>query len=101
MIALGVGVGVDYGIYIYGRLESFLKQGQALPEAYFNTLKTTGKAVCLTGFSLAIGVGTWIFSPIKFQADMGKLLAFMFFLNMIPLCSTSLSKLDVNISAWV
>lgn len=83
VIALGVGIGVDYGIYIYGRLETFLKEGMELEEAYFNTLKTTGKAVLLTGVALAIGVGTWMFSPIKFQADMGKLLTFMFLWNMV------------------
>lgn len=83
VIALGVGVGVDYGIYIYGRLETFLKEGQNLQEAYLNTLTTTGKAVGLTGIALAIGVATWIFSPIKFQADMGKLLTFMFLWNMV------------------
>lgn len=83
VIALGVGIGVDYGIYIYGRLETYLKEGMPLQEAYFNTLKTTGKAVVLTGITLAIGVGTWIWSPIKFQADMGKLLTFMFLWNMI------------------
>ena len=83
VIALGVGIGVDYGIYIYGRLETFLKQGMPLQEAYLNTLKSTGKAVLLTGIALAIGVGTWVFSPIKFQADMGKLLTFMFLWNMV------------------
>lgn len=83
VIALGVGIGVDYGIYIYGRLETYLKQGLGLQEAYFNTLKTTGKAVLLTGVALAVGVGTWIFSDIKFQADMGKLLTFMFLWNMV------------------
>ncbi|HEY9034975.1 MAG TPA: MMPL family transporter [Pseudomonadales bacterium] len=83
VIALGVGIGVDYGIYIYGRLETYLKQGMDLQEAYLHTLKTTGKAVVLTGVALAIGVGTWIWSPIKFQADMGKLLTFMFLWNMI------------------
>lgn len=83
VIALGVGVGVDYGIYIYGRIETFLKQGMSLQEAYFNTLKTTGKAVALTGVALAVGVGTWIWSPIKFQADMGMLLTFMFLWNMV------------------
>jgi hypothetical protein len=83
VIALGVGIGVDYGIYIYGRMETYLKQGMPLQEAYFNTLRTTGKAVLLTGIALAIGVGTWIFSPIKFQADMGMLLTFMFLWNMV------------------
>ena len=83
VIALGVGVGVDYGIYIYGRLERFLRQGMDLETAYFNTLRTTGKAVALTGVALAIGVATWAFSPVKFQADMGLLLVFMFLWNMI------------------
>lgn len=83
VIGLGVGLGVDYGIYIYNRLSMYLKKGMPLQEAYFNTLKTTGKAVVLTGLALAIGVATWIWSPIKFQADMGKLLTFMFIWNMI------------------
>ena len=83
VIALGVGIGVDYGIYIYSRLESLLKQGMPLQEAYHKTLQITGKAVTFTGMTLAIGVGTWIFSPLKFQADMGILLTFMFVWNMI------------------
>ena len=82
VIALGVGIGVDYGIYIYSRLETYLRQGLPLQEAYYETLKTTGKAVTFTGFTLAIGVATWIFSDIKFQADMGILLTFMFLWNM-------------------
>ena len=83
VIALGVGIGVDYGIYIYSRLEFFMKQGMELQEAYYETLKVTGKAVAFTGLTLAVGVGTWMFSDIKFQADMGLLLTFMFLWNMI------------------
>jgi len=83
VIALGVGIGVDYGIYIYSRLAQYLKQGMPLQEAYLETLKTTGKAVSFTGLTLAIGVIMWAFSPIKFQADMGILLTFMFLWNMI------------------
>jgi len=83
VIALGVGIGVDYGIYIYSRLETFLRQGMSLQEAYYETLKSTGKAVLFTGVCLAIGVATWIFSAIKFQADMGLMLTFMFLWNMI------------------
>ncbi len=83
VVALGVGIGVDYGIYIFSRLHSCLKQGMSLNEAYFHALKQTGKPVIFTAFTLAIGVGTWIFSTLQFQADMGKLLAFMFFLNMV------------------
>lgn len=83
VIALGVGIGVDYGIYVFSRLQSQLKKGLGLEQAYLNTLKTTGKAVCFTGLTLAIGVGTWMLSPIQFQADMGILLTFMFLLNML------------------
>lgn len=83
VIALGVGIGVDYGIYIYNRLEHFLRQGLSLKAAYFETLTSTGVAVALTGVTLALGVSTWIFSAIKFHADMGLLLAFMFLWNMV------------------
>ncbi|MEM9301639.1 MAG: MMPL family transporter [Pseudomonadota bacterium] len=83
VVALGVGIGVDYGIYIFSRLHAMLKEGMPLQEAYFHALKQTGKPVVFTAFTLAIGVGTWIFSDLQFQADMGKLLAFMFFLNMV------------------
>jgi len=83
VIALGVGIGVDYGIYIYTKLEKFLLEGKTLQDAYFETLRSTGKAVIFTGVTLGLGVVTWIFSPIKFQADMGFLLFFMFIWNMV------------------
>lgn len=83
VIAVGVGIGVDYGIYIYNKLRFFLDEGKDLPQAYYHTLKTTGRAVLFTGTTLSVGVGTWAFSPIKFQADMGILLTFMFFVNMV------------------
>ncbi len=83
VVALGVGVGVDYGIYIYSRLDSLLKSGKPLKEAYEITLRITGAGVIFTGITLAIGVVTWIFSPLKFQADMGILLTFMFLVNML------------------
>ena len=83
VIALGVGIGVDYGIYIFSHLESFLRRGMPLQQAYYNSLKMAGRAVILTALSLAISVGIWIFSPLKFQADMGLLLVFMFLWNMV------------------
>jgi len=83
VIALGVGVGVDYGIYIFSKLETYLKDGKPLAQAYYHTLKTTGKAVAFTGLTLGVGVCTWAFSPIKFQADMGMMLTFMFLWNMV------------------
>jgi len=83
VIALGVGIGVDYGIYLYSRLESFLAQGLALREAFFEALKTTGTSVAFTGITLAMGVATWSFSALKFQADMGLLLVLLFIWNMV------------------
>ncbi|HET8707276.1 MAG TPA: MMPL family transporter [Pseudomonadales bacterium] len=83
VVALGVGIGVDYGIYIYAKMSTYLKQGMPLADAYFQALRTTGRAVSFIGFTLAVGVGIWMFSAIKFQADMGFLLAFMFLWNMV------------------
>ena len=83
VVALGVGIGVDYGIYIYSRFKSFLGEGLDIQEAYLETLKVTGAGVVFTGITLAMGVATWIFAPIKFQADMGILLTFMFLVNML------------------
>ena len=81
--ALGVGVGVDYGIYLYSRFREFYRDGKPLREAYFLTLEVTGNGVLFTGITLAIGVAMWMFSPLKFQADMGLLLAFLFLMNMV------------------
>jgi hypothetical protein len=83
VIALGVGIGVDYALYILSITLGQLRQGKSLSESYYRALLFTGKVVMLTGVTLAIGVITWVASPIKFQADMGLLLAFMFLWNML------------------
>lgn len=83
VIALGVGIGVDYGIYIYNRIQSCMQQGLSFKQAYQQALETTGTAVVLTGITLGLGVWTWALSDIKFQADMGLLLLFMFIWNML------------------
>ncbi len=83
IVALGVGVGVDYGIYIYASFDSIIKRGESFRKAYEKTLDITGNGVLVTALSLAIGVATWIWSPLQFQADMGILLTFLFLVNMI------------------
>lgn len=83
VVALGVGIGVDYGIYIYSRFQRFLNQGMTIFQAYHETLKVTGSGVVFTGVALAIVTATWIISPLQFQADMGILLTFMFLVNML------------------
>lgn len=83
VIALGVGIGVDYGIYILSTMNSELKKGANVHDAYLAALKERGSAVLITGVTLAIGVSTWFFSDLKFQVDMGILLTFMFLVNML------------------
>ncbi len=96
--ALGVGIGIDYALYILSVALGQMRQGKTLPEAFYLSLLFVGRVVMLTGLTLAVGVITWAFSPIKFQADMGLLLAFMFLVNMfgalilLPSLSTLLLK---------
>jgi len=81
--ALGVGIGVDYGIYKFSRLSHYMRRKYTLNAAYVQTLRETGSAVIFTGLSLSIGVASWVFSPLQLQADMGMLLTFMFVMNML------------------
>ena len=83
VVALGVGIGVDYGIYIFARLQTALDAGEYFEDAMFAAFRDAGAAVVFTGLTLAIGVSTWVFSSLKFQADMGLLLTFMFVVNMV------------------
>jgi predicted RND superfamily exporter protein len=83
MVALGAGIGVDYGIYLFSRMQEFLHQGLSVRESYERTLRVTGASIIFTGITLAIGVATWVFSPLKFQADIGIMLTFMFLVNML------------------
>jgi uncharacterized protein len=83
VIALGVGIGVDYALYLLSVQLAQQRKGLALADAYRKAVQFTGKVVALVGVTLAAGVFTWAFSPIKFQADMGILLTFMFLWNML------------------
>jgi predicted RND superfamily exporter protein len=83
VLALATVTGVDYTFYIYSRLLHYQKAGRPVAEAYAAALRDNGLAVIFTGLTLALGVFAWIFSSLKFQADMGLLLAFMFLVNMI------------------
>ena len=76
------GQAIDYLL----RAGDQARLGDALPEArdfYQRAVAFTGKVVGLVGVTLAAGVVTWAWSPIKFQADMGILLTFMFVWNML------------------
>jgi hypothetical protein len=80
--AFGVGIGVDDGIYLWSVLSKYLADGLPLREAYYQALRSTGKAVVFTSMSLIVAVFTWLFSQLQFQADMGLLLLFMFTTNL-------------------
>ncbi|MGY3856905.1 efflux RND transporter permease subunit [Aeromonas intestinalis] len=83
VIALGVGIGVDYALYLLSVQLHYQRQGLSLVESYRNAVAFTGRVVGLVGITLAAGVVGWAWSPIKFQADMGILLTFMFLWNML------------------
>ncbi len=83
MVALGAGIGVDYGIYLFSRMQEQLQRGHNVHYAYLSALHVTGAAIIFTGITLAIGVATWVFSPLKFQAAVGLMLTFMFLVNML------------------
>ena len=83
VLAIAVGIGVDYGIYEYNRIQRYMRMGVTPYAAYLQALNDVGSATMFTGGTLAIGVSTWSFSALKFQADMGMLLTFMFVVNMV------------------
>jgi len=84
VVALGIGFGDDFGIYILSRLMDEMKEGGGnLKNALIKSMSTSGKAVFFTGLTLTIGIATWIFSDILMQARLGALLAFFIFFNAI------------------
>ena len=83
VMVLAVGIGVDYAFYIYNRLQLHLAHGQDIVSAFKLALREVGVATIFTAITLSVGVATWSFSELKFQADMGLLLTFMFMLNML------------------
>jgi predicted RND superfamily exporter protein len=84
VVALGVGVGVDYGIYLFERMRHEIhERNRSLRDAYVQALKQRGTASVFTAVTMTVSVATWAFSALKFQADMGILLAFMFLVNMV------------------
>ncbi|MBN4046569.1 MMPL family transporter [bacterium AH-315-P15] len=83
VMVLAVGLGVDYAFYIYNRVQFHLSEGLNITKSYQQTMHETGMAVVFVALTMAAGVSTWVFSALKFQADMGLLLSFMFMINMI------------------
>ncbi len=82
VVSLAVGIGVDYGIYLYATLAEAVRSGLPLREALYRTYRVTGQAVVFTGLALGLGVATWLWSGLQFQRDMGLLLVFTFVANL-------------------
>jgi hypothetical protein len=100
VMVLAVGIGVDYAFYIYNRLQLYLAQGVDIVAAFKQSLRETGIATIFTALTLSVGVATWSFSELKFQADMGLLLTFMFMVNML-MAITLLPALAVMIDVLI
>ena len=100
VMVLAVGIGVDYAFYIYNRLQVYLAQGVDIVTAFKQALRETGIATIFTALTLSVGVATWSFSELKFQADMGLLLTFMFMVNML-MAMTLLPALAVTMDVLI
>ena len=96
VMVLAVGIGVDYAFYIYNRLQVHLAAHQPIVKALEHSILEVGMATIFTAITLAVGVATWSFSGLKFQADMGKLLALMFIVNLV-MAMTALPALAVHL----
>jgi predicted RND superfamily exporter protein len=84
VVSVGVGVGIDYGIYLLSRIcEEYQIEGhQYTSGVAIRAIKTTGKAIFFTATTMIVGVIFWyILSSMKFQAEMGLLLALIMFIN--------------------
>jgi predicted RND superfamily exporter protein len=83
VISLGIGLGVDYGIYTISRIMDECMEGKSLEDAITTALRGTGAAVLAT-FSVIIGgLAPWVFSPVLFHNEMSVLLIILMFTNVI------------------
>jgi hypothetical protein len=81
--AVGIGLGVDYGIYMLGRIREEYKIGKDLKGAIRTTMTSVGEPVVFTALAMTSGLFVWLLSPLMFQATMGFFLATILLLNML------------------
>jgi len=79
--AAGAGVGVDYGFYHFRRMIDAYDEGRSVDEAVDYATATTGKAIIFTASTMLAGTIFWWFADLKFQAEMGLLLALLMTFN--------------------
>ncbi|MFT3924702.1 MAG: MMPL family transporter [Myxococcales bacterium] len=83
VVALGVGLGVDYGLYVVEAVQEHYDRGLTVNEAVLRGIQDAGQGVLLTGLTMACGLAFWAFSFLRFQADMGLLLLFWMTMSML------------------
>ena len=81
--AVGVGIGVDYAIYIVDRIRQECAAGRGVDEAIRTAIRTTGMAVTFTATTVVGGILFWVFSNLRFQAEMAQLLIVLMVINML------------------
>lgn len=82
--AIGIGVGIDYGIYLLSRICEEFSDSKDHGAAIQAAVTTTGKAIFFTATIVLIGILPWYFlSELKFLADMGLLLVAIMLINMV------------------
>jgi uncharacterized protein len=82
VVTVGVGFGIDYGIYILSRIAEEIRLGKTTRDAVIASIASAGRAVTFTGLTMIGGVVLWVFSSIRFEAEMGVLLAIWMFVAM-------------------
>lgn len=83
MIAVGIGLGVDYAIYMMDRIKEEMHVAKDVQDAIRRAVSTTGVAIALTATTLVGGIIMWVFiSELRFQADAARLLIIMLVMNM-------------------
>jgi len=83
VISLGIGLGVDYGIYVVSRIWDEVKAGMPLDEAIPLAIRSTGGAVFIVACVMIGGIIPWAFSPAMFHNNMSILLAVLMLLNAV------------------
>jgi predicted RND superfamily exporter protein len=83
VVALGVGLGVDYGLYVVENVEEAYHRGMSVVDAVRHGVQGAGKGVLVTGITMAAGLAFWRFSFLRFQAEMGMLLLFWMTMSML------------------
>lgn len=82
--SIGIGVGIDYGIYLLSRICEEYQEYGSYEMTIVQSVQTTGRAIFFTAIMILVGIFPWIvLSELKFLADMGKFLVMVMLINMI------------------